>query len=237
MTLITEKYDYQPIHRITVNKKRLYETPDGDKLPSVTTILSNTKDKADIKKLNEWRKRVGHNRAEAITTAAASRGTRMHTFLEKYVSTGVFPDSGTNPFSIESHKMALTIKDNVFNKIDEIWGMEVPLYVPKLYAGSADVVGVYEGRAFIGDFKQSNKEKKGEWVKDYFLQCTAYRLCHNELYDTDITNCSIFVCTKDCVFQQFDLTSAPDPYFNKTCKDWENEWWDRVYRYYEQFVK
>jgi len=80
------KFDYQPIPRVTIDGKRFYATPDGNRLPSVTTILDKTKPPEKVEALNQWRRRVGAEKAQQITTEAANRGTRMHTYLEHYVN-------------------------------------------------------------------------------------------------------------------------------------------------------
>ena len=82
------KFNYRPIPRENVNGRRLYATPDGNKLPSVTTILDATKSEESKQALQNWRNRVGREQAQQITTEAANRGTRMHTYLEQYVKEG-----------------------------------------------------------------------------------------------------------------------------------------------------
>jgi genome maintenance exonuclease 1 len=231
MTLITNKYEYQKLKRVEENGKRRYATPGGPPVASVTTILDGTKDKTH---LIAWRKRVGEVKAQEITTEAAGRGTRMHKYLEDYIDTGEWPIPGSNPYAQQAHKMATVIKVHALGDINEIWGSEVPLYIPKLYAGTTDLVGVYKGHDAILDFKQTNKPKKGEWVEDYYLQLTAYALAHNEVHGTDIKHGHIFMCSQNCEYQQFDLSPEPDPYFGRTFDDWCNEWWERVYKYYEQ---
>jgi genome maintenance exonuclease 1 len=231
MTLITEKYKYERFGRVTVNGKRRYEAPGGAPVASVTTILDGTKDKTH---LIAWRKRVGEAKAQQITTEAANRGTRMHKYLEDYVDTGEWPLPGSNPHAQHAHKMATVVKVHAMADVNEIWGSEVPLYVPNIYAGTTDLVGVYKGTPCIMDFKQTNKPKKGEWVEDYYLQMTAYALAHNEVHGTDIKHGHIFMCSQGLEYQQFDLTPEPDPYFGRTFDDWCNEWWNRVYKYYEQ---
>jgi len=226
MTLLTKKFNYEEIKKESVNGKRLYACPDGNSVASVTTILDKTKDKTG---LIEWRKRVGDAKAQEIVTEAASIGTRMHKFLEDYVESGNWPSAGSNPYSQQANKMATTIKDNALSKIDEIWGSEVQLYHPKIYAGTTDLVGVFNGKESIMDFKQTNKPKKEEWVEDYKLQLTAYALAHNELYGTNIQEGHVFMCSRNNEYQQFDV--YPDEF-----KSWESKWWDRVYLYYDQFA-
>jgi len=231
LTLIVNKFDYAALSRRNVENKRKYETPDGSLVSSVTTILDATKDKTH---LEEWRRRVGHAKAQQITTEAANRGTRMHKYIEDYIATGEWPIPGTNPYAQKAHAMATRIKVHALSDVNEIWGSEVALYVPHLYAGTTDLVGLYKGNPFIGDFKQSNKPKKAEWIEDYFLQMVAYAEAHNELYDTNIREGHIFMCSPGLdpeaiggeIYQQFDLW--PDEY-----DSWKNKWYDRLYQYYE----
>lgn len=224
MSLITEKYDYQEIKRESINGKRLYACPDGNAVASVTTILDKTKDKTH---LIAWRKRVGEQKAQEIVTEAASVGTRMHKYLEDYIELGEWPTPGSNPYAQQAHKMASQVKENAMVDVDQIWGSEINLYHPKIYAGTTDLVGQYKGQPAIMDFKQTNKPKKQEWVEDYYLQLTAYALAHNEVFGTNIREGHVFMCSRDLQYQQFDLW--PDE-FDK----WEQKWWDRVYSYYDK---
>jgi len=224
MSLITQKFDYTTIKRKQVNGKRLYETPDGNAVASVTTILDKTKDKTG---LIEWRKRVGEERAQQITTEASGVGTRMHKYLEDYIDTGNWPSPGSNPYAQQAHKMAEVIREQAFSRLNEIWGSEVSLFMPRLYAGTSDLVALYDDRPAICDFKQTNRPKKEEYVEDYYLQLVAYAEAHNEIYDTNICEGHIFMCSRDFEYQQFDITPETYPH-------WRNKWYDRVYTYYEQ---
>lgn len=226
MSLITPKFTYAKLARVETNGKRRYATPNDIPVPSVTTILGATADKSAI---FEWRKRVGEKTAQQITTAAANNGTRMHKYLEDYVETGVWPVAGSNPYAQHANKMAAVIRDNAMCDVDEIWGSEVPLYIPKIYAGTTDLVGTYRNQPSILDFKQSNKPKKLEWVVDYFLQLTAYALAHNEIHGTNIREGHIFMCTQALEYQQFDI-------WPHEFDDWEQEWWKRVEDYYVNYA-
>lgn len=223
MSLITERYSYKDLKRVEVGGKRRYAAPGGDPVPSVTTILDATKDKSH---LVAWRKRVGEKKAQEITTEAASVGTRMHKYLEDYVETGEWPTAGSNPYAQQAHRMAEQVRDQALCDVDEIWGSEVKLYVPNIYAGTTDLVGQYKGNPCIMDFKQSNKPKKPEWVYDYYLQLTAYALAHNEMYNTNIREGHVFMCSRDLTYQQFDIW--PDEF-----DDWAQEWWHRCEQYYQ----
>lgn len=230
------KFNYHALSRTTDEGKRLYSTPDGSKVPSVTTILDKTKPEEKKAALEQWRRNVGHVKAQQITTEAANRGTRMHTYLEHYVKEGELKDRGTNPYGWASHAMAQTVIDDGLINVDEFWGVEIPLYFPKLYAGTTDCVGIHQQDESILDFKQTNKPKKQEWIEDYYLQLTAYALAHNEVYGTNIRKGVVLMAVKPPVddmgnplarpvYQEFTLESKDFDY-------WSDQWWRRLELYY-----
>lgn len=223
------KFNYISINRETINGSRKYATPDGEKLPSVTTILDATKSEESRKALREWRARVGEKQAQAITTEAAGRGTRMHKWIEDYIKTGTLGAPGSNPYSIQSHKMAQSIINQGLSKCNEFWGTEVSLYYPKIYAGTTDLVGVHDGSEAIMDHKQTNKLKKREWIDDYFIQLAAYANAHNEVYGTKIRKGVIFMCSADNIYQEFIIEG--DEFDN-----WSDRWFKRLEQYYTKFV-
>mgnify|MGYP000273402686 CR=1 FL=1 len=221
-----EMINYVKVKQINLEGQRLYEAPDGSRTPSVTTILSKTK---DMTHLNAWKKRVGEDEAKRITTEAAGVGTAMHNNLERFL-TGMERMPGKNLVHVQANKMADEIINNGLSEVDEIWGIEQSLYYPGLYSGTTDLVGVYKGKPAIMDFKQTNKPKKREWVDDYFLQLAAYAMAHNEVYGTDIKEGHIFMCSRNCEYQQFDL--EPSEF-----EQWCNKWLQRVEDYYEKYHK
>jgi len=232
------KFDYKPLSRVTEDGKRLYATPDGKRLPSVTTVLDKTKPEEKKAALNEWRRRVGVENAQKITTEAANRGTRMHTYLEDYIKQGQLRDRGSNPFGWASHAMAQTVIEDGLVNVNEIWGVEVPLYFPGLYAGTTDGCGLHLNEESILDYKQTNKPKREEWIEDYYLQLTAYALAHNEVYGTNIRKGVVLMCVKPPVdemgnplarpvYQEFILT--PERFDH-----WSDQWWRRLELYYLQ---
>ena len=228
--MLIKKFDYKTIHRENLNGRRYYVTPAGQRVPSVTTILDRTKPEEARKALAEWRKRVGEDRAQQITTEAANRGTRMHKWLENYVQTGDAGAPGTHPESQRSHRMAMKIIESGFSSVSEVWGNEVPLYFPELYAGTTDCVGVHGGEPAILDFKQSNKPKRREWIDDYFLQLTAYALAHNEVHGTNIRKGVVMMSVRpeadsEPEYQEFVLEPGD---FDM----WTQRWCDRVSEYY-----
>ena len=217
------------MQRVEVEGKRRYLTPDGNKLPSVTTILDATKSEESKKALMDWRKRVGPQKAQEITTEAAGRGTRMHKWLEGYIKTGVIGDPGSNPYSLQSHKMAQTIIYQGLSKCNEYWGTEVPVYFPSIYAGTTDLCGIHDGDEAIMDHKQTNKPKKREWIDDYFVQLAAYANAHNEVHGTKIRKGVIFMCSAANEYQEFIVEGAE---FDK----YSDMWFKKCEEYYMKFL-
>lgn len=214
--MITEKFPYNELKRTKVDGKRLYATETGP-LPSVTTILDKTKPEENVRKLNEWRNRVGHAEAARITKEAAGVGTMMHAFLEDWLKTGTWKYNANKLPSIVANRMARKIVDNIRDDLVEAWGTEVGLYYPGLYAGTTDLVGVWKDRQTIMDFKQTNKPKKREWIEDYFMQGAAYGMAHNALFNTEIRSVAIFMCSRDAEFQLFEIA---DDEYDHYCEKW-----------------
>jgi len=234
--LYNPRFDYQPIPRENINGRRLYATPDGKKLPSVTTILEATKSEEKKQALQNWRNRVGHEQAQQITTEAANRGTRMHTYLEQYVRDGVIKERGTNPFSWASHAMAHTVVEHGLKNVSEFWGIEVPLYFPSVYAGTTDGAGIHLNAEAILDYKQTNKPKKREWIDDYFMQLCAYAEAHNELHGTKIQKGVILMCVKPELDEQMNMTKPPEyqefVLAGAEFEHYRDLWWKKVEQYY-----
>ena len=211
---ITQKYNYEDLKRQD-GDTRLYLTPDGEALPSVTTILGKTKDKTFLKK---WRQKVGEKKAEQIIRDSAQIGTALHLYIERFVNGDKYKD--LTEIGVQAEKMAQKIIDEAFKDITEIWGSEVHLYYPGRYAGTTDMIGVYKGRPTIIDFKQTNRPKKREWVQDYLMQLSAYAVAHNKLFNTEIDQGVVLMCSRDLTFQRFELlgenfTRACDAFMKK----------------------
>jgi genome maintenance exonuclease 1 len=231
------KFEYKALTRQVVDGKRQYNTPDNGRVPSVTTILDTTKPKETVKALNEWRQRVGVEKAQAITTQAANRGTKMHTYLENWVKSGSIGNKPGNPFHLASYQMADSVVRQGLVNCQEFWGVEVPVYFPTVYAGTTDCVGIHQVQESIIDFKQTNKAKKREWIDDYFLQLAAYAEAHNEIHNTNIKRGVIMMCIRPKedanglpietpVYQEFILEGSE---FEK----YRSLWWHRVEQYYK----
>jgi genome maintenance exonuclease 1 len=236
-SLYIPKFDYKPLTRENVNGKRQYNTPDNKRVPSVTTILSATEPQEKRDSLNQWRKRVGVEKAQAITTEAANRGTRMHSYLETYVKEGKVIDRPGNPYSWASHAMAQVVIEQGLGNVHEFWGVEVPLYFPSIYAGTTDCCGIHAGTESILDFKQTNKPKKDEWIDDYKIQLAAYATAHNEVHGTNIRKGVVLMCVKPVQDEKtFEIITPPqyqEFIIEGTDFDyWTNRWWQRVEEYY-----
>ena len=169
-----------------IGGKRYYITPNGKKLPSVTTVLGHFKKE----KINEWRNRIGHEEAQKITKRASVRGTKFHNMLEKYVSNdrslfeNVMPDMKQAFYDIQP----------TLDKIDNIHYIESPLYSEKLgVAGRTDVIAEFGKTLSIIDFKTSRKEKKEEWIDNYLEQGTAYALMYEELVGIPVNQIVILI--------------------------------------------
>ena len=222
------KFSYPKSTRSLINGSRHYSL-DGSNLPSVTTILSATKSEEDKAAILAWKQRVGTVEAERIKKEASARGSSMHSYIEQFLygklNQELLEDNN------KSKKMAEEIIDNgLKNKLLEIWGSEATIYYPGKYAGTADCIGVYEGKESILDFKQSNKPKKVEYIEDYFLQIGAYSLAHNTVYNSNITQGVILLCTVDRLFQDFKIEG-------NELTNFQNKFLERVEKFYHLINK
>jgi hypothetical protein len=215
---IVNKYNYKELARDTkADGTRTYVTPEGIKVPSVTTVLSATK---DMTHLHAWRKRMGEAKAAEIVKTSTTHGSKMHKLLENYILKGDAPTG--NPFTVAMAKEIIT---KGLPKLDEVWGVEVPLYADGLYGGTTDLIGIHEGAPAIVDFKNARSWRKPEWVVDYGIQTAAYGMAHNEMFGTDIKKGVVMLCTQDVEYQEFIFEG----------KDFEEataKWLQRLEEYY-----
>lgn len=177
-----------------VDGKRFYVTPDGRKYPSVTTVLSSTK---DMSGLHVWRSRVGEKEAAAIVANSSRRGTDLHSIAENYLL------SNQSWFERESHKLhheAISLWRQLYpltRNIQAIYGLEVPLFSHKLeMAGRVDCIAQIDDQPVIVDFKNSRKPKHKEWIEDYFLQITSYAIMHFEMTGVVIRRGQIWIAVE-----------------------------------------
>ena len=217
-----KQYEYPKSIRSLIKDERHYEI-GSSKLPSVTTILSATQSDEKRESLAKWKAKVGDAEADRIKNTAATRGTFMHSYLEHHLN-----GQGLLDLSDEGQAargMAQTIIDKGLGDLHEIWGNEVVLHYPDLYAGQTDLVGIYQGRDSIIDFKQSNKPKQDSWIEDYYLQGAAYATAHDCIYNTNIEQIVVLMCTPDNFFQRFIING-------QRFRDYKSEWLRRVDAYY-----
>ena len=219
-----DKYPYVRYTRDDDHGPRTYQVGEK-KVPSVTTILAKTAPKDKKAALDAWRERVGYQEAQAITTKAASRGTEMHYVLENYINGIGYLNLSSD--GAQSRLMAHKIIDNL-EPLKEVYGNEINLQYEGRWAGSTDLVGNFDGKDTIIDFKQSNKPKREEWIEDYFYQIAAYSLAHKKNYG-NIEQGLICICTKDGIYQQFKMDQ-------KKLLEYESKWFDRVQKYHTMSV-
>ena len=217
-----KQFEYPKSMRSLINDERHYEV-GTEKLPSVTTILAATQSDEKRESLNKWKAKVGEVEADRIKNTAATRGTAMHSFLEHHLNGQGLLDLTDEGRAARS--MAETIIKQGLGDLQEIWGNEVVLYYPDLYAGQTDLCGIYQGRDSIIDFKQSNKPKRDEWIEDYYLQGAAYATAHDCIYGTNIEQTVILMCTPDNFFQRFIVNGQRFKYY-------KSEWLRRLDAYY-----
>ena len=218
------KFNYPKSTRSIEDGYRKYFLGE-EKLPSVTTILSATKSEEEKAALANWRERVGYKEANRIKTEASSRGTSMHSYIEDYLR-GRINESFFESNEQYKNMAKEIIEKGIDNKLDEIYGIEETLYYPEQYAGTADLIGVYQGNDVVIDFKQSNKPKKTDYIQDYFLQLGAYTLAHDVVHGTKMKAGIILLCTKDILFQEFKIEGAE-------LEMYQNLFLGRVKKFYE----
>jgi genome maintenance exonuclease 1 len=216
-----DKYSYGKYEQINGHGPRTYDV-DGNRLPSVTTVLGQTK---DLSFLYKWQARVGKEEAERIKTTSANRGTSMHKYLENYVLNTGYEDL------TEMGQLAKTMAQKVIDvglaPVDGYFGSEVTLYYPGLYAGSTDLVGLHNGKESIIDFKQSNKAKRSDWIEDYYMQIAAYAMAHDHVHGSNIQQGVIMICTPDLYYQEFKIEGLQ-------LRSWKHKFLKRLDQYFER---
>ena len=182
MKFIHEPIDlgYNDLSAKTTKKGRQYVDPDGNKYPSITTVLSILSEDS----IRAWRARVGEEEANRISRQASSRGTTVHNIIEKYVANDPDFIKGEMPNNIQTFKDVQQVIDEGVTKV---YQQEAPLYSKHLgVAGRVDCVGQWKGIDSIIDWKTSRKFKKKEWISSYFMQCAAYAIMWEERTGTPI---------------------------------------------------
>ena len=214
-----KKYSYSQISRTEEHGSRTYDV-NGIKLPSVTTILSRTKDQRFLK---EWKAKVGEKKAEEIKNLSSKRGTLMHKYLEHYVLGKGYED--LTDLGQATKKMAEKVIEVGLTPVSEYFGSEVTLYYPGLYAGATDLVCMHNDMETIVDFKQANRPKREEWIDDYKLQVAAYAMAHDHVHGSNIRQAVIMVCTPDLYFQEFRIQ-------DQQLREWKHRFLVRLDMFY-----
>jgi len=218
----SNKYKYIQGKQITDpdSGNRVYDF-NGSRLPSVTTVLGQTKNQQFLK---DWKDKVGKEEAERIKNLSSRRGTAMHKFLENHIQ-GIGYDDLT-PIGCEAKPMAEKIIEKGFESVEEYYGSEVMLHYPGLFAGSTDLICLHDGLETIVDFKQSNRPKKKEWIEDYYIQVAAYAMAHDEVYRSTIRQAVIMICTPDLYYQEFKIQDID-------LRSYKHKWLKRLDMYHE----
>ena len=215
------KYSYGNYFRDDDNGPRTYKVGEK-KVPSVTTILNATQSPEKKASLNAWRERVGHQEAQRIMIDASTRGTEMHYVLEQYINgKGYF---NLSKKGAQARLMAHRLIEDGLGPLTKVFGSEVNLAYEDQWAGSTDLVAIYDGKPSIIDFKQSNKPKREEYIIDYYYQIAAYSLAHKKQHG-EILQGFIAICTKDLLFQGFKMDQSK-------LSEYEDKWFKKVEQYY-----
>ena len=215
-----DRYNYVRVPRSDDEGNRTYDVR-GMQLPSVTTILSRTKDQGFIKR---WKAKVGEEQAEVIKNIASKRGTSMHKFIEAFILGRGYED--LTSLGQQAKTMAAKVIEVGLTPIDEYYGSEVTVYYPGLYAGSTDLVCIHNGKDTIVDFKQANSPKRKEWVDDYYMQIAAYAMAHDYIHGSSIEQGIIMVCTPDLYLQEFRFEGVE-------LRQWKHKFLKRLDEYNE----
>lgn len=224
---VRKKFKYVTLQRQDLPEGRRYIYGE-QKLPSVTTILSATKENKEA--LDAWVARVGQEEADRVKNEAARVGTYLHEVIERMVAYRDLPRP-TNWEMCKGYEMGYKIINTYFRNVDEIWGSEVSLYYPEKYAGTTDLVGLYRGKPHIIDFKQSNKPKKRQWIEDYFCQLAAYALAHDHLHGTNIDNAVVLMAVRS------DGSTAEFSTAGREFQGYKDMWMRRVDAFHETLAK
>jgi len=198
----SNEYQYPKLYRVDSEAGRTYRVKRFKGIPSVTTVLSKTKDTTT---LDAWAARIGQAEAERIKTQAAHVGTNMHKVIECFLS-GEPLTLGQDWLSLQGQQMAFSIINKYLKELSVVHGSEVGLHYTTRYAGTADLIGVYRNRLAVVDFKQSTRPKRHEYIQDYFLQLAAYAMAHDWLFGTQIDYGVVLVAVQDGTVQEFTTT-------------------------------
>ena len=179
--------------------------------PSITTILGTTQPEEAVKALEGWRNSLGHDKAKAVSKKATDHGTNVHLLAERYLK-GEDVFATINGMAVpDPDKAAFNALKLKLDKIDEVWGQEVPLFSKKYeVAGRCDLVGKFKGVPVIVDFKTASRVKGKADIKDYELQLIFYGDAHNEMFGTDIQAGVILMVAQTGFPMEFNVPFTPE---------------------------
>ena len=220
---IRKKFVYPTLKRIDGDAGRTYTLDGTDPVPSVTTILSATKDDSHIK---SWESRIGKEAADKIKNEAAAVGTHMHSVVERLLLNRPLEVPRTW-LAVRGYWMGYKLIEALMQEVQEVWGSEIPLLYPERYAGTSDCIGVYRNADSIIDFKQANKMKQRNWIDDYFVQLAAYAAAHTVAHGTTIQQGVIMMVAQDGQTQEF-VTSG------REFQGYTDKWMRRVEAFYKK---
>jgi len=216
--MYTPKYKYKELIRIQTDHGRLYDVGEGRPLPSVTTILSHA---TDHTWLDEWRGRVGDSEADRIVAESVKIGQGMHDLLEQH-----YTGMEVGKVLPLSRIYANVIRKKGLSRVSEVWGVECPLYLPGLYAGTSDLIGVHDGIPSVMDYKNSRRDKKEEEIDAYFMQLCAYSAAFRDVYGDNIRRGVIFMMSRSGKYLEYTIEG-------NTFDKYMNMWLGAVEYYYE----
>ena len=213
-----EDLDFTELATENLHGKRHYVTPDGLKFPSVTSVTSL----AIRDGIKKWRERVGEKEANKISSMAARRGTKVHKLCEDYLNNVELDYGAIEPIN---HFLFKQIKPVLDTRLTEVYGLEVPLYSNWLrVAGRVDLVGMYDGKVSIIDFKTASKRKRRDWITNYFMQESAYAVMFEEMTEIPVSQLVTIIAVESDEPQVF--VEKRDDHINDFIKlrdQWESE--------------
>ena len=184
----------------TTDSGRVYTTPEGNKYKSITTVLSHYGKQA----IYEWRQSVGEERANEISRKAANRGTKVHKICEDYLNNEI-SELRLQMIMPDLKELFFKIKPIIDENVGRIYSQEQALYSDEYrIAGRVDLIGDWNGKLAVIDFKTSTKQKEEENIQNYFMQCTAYALMFAERTGMWIDDIVVLIATEEGPAQVFE---------------------------------
>ena len=210
---------------VTEDGSRKYTTPEGKVYPSVTTILSHSTDKSLLVK---WRKKVGEEEANKIVKKSSGRGTKLHSVCEKYLLNEL-NDMKIRMMMPDIKDFFLQVRPHIDKNVGNVYGLEQALYSDRLrMAGRTDCIAEWDGKLSIVDYKNSIKEKKEDWIQNYFIQCTAYAEMFEDRTGLPIEQIVVAIANEEGTPQIFIREKSK--YVGELNRYIENYWKDLEYK-------